>query len=357
MMQKTASDPFRLRALLSAPTPQQRQRSRTESGLSSPLRGVAADVRDDISAREDAELAVPRIPRHLLREICRPFFEQMVEAVEEAILTRFHEEGGISASDEGMAEDDVAPNPASSDLDEYPFLDEQQDIIKETSLSEIGTLNEQAALDAADDQPSRERSVSFEIPSNPSSSSIGSSVSWSAPSSASWRGEAMATCIHPAASPGSAQPELHGLCSDIVASAAPARALAAPLVSPLPMESKRGSSRKSTCSGDSSMSTKKLSIHTCTGSKGMVCRHWENKGWCKYQDQCKFAHPEHRRGACAGSSNSVGNKAQVPYAAGPMLSATPGYGISCMTFVPPAMQQLGSQPGCVYPFVLGSSQA
>jgi len=28
----------------------------------------------------------------------------------------------------------------------------------------------------------------------------------------------------------------------------------------------------------------------------MVCCHWKNKGWCRYQDSCKFQHPEHKRG-------------------------------------------------------------
>lgn len=27
-----------------------------------------------------------------------------------------------------------------------------------------------------------------------------------------------------------------------------------------------------------------------------VCCHWKNKGWCKYQQSCKFLHPEHKRG-------------------------------------------------------------
>ena len=34
-----------------------------------------------------------------------------------------------------------------------------------------------------------------------------------------------------------------------------------------------------------------------TGAKSsMVCCHWKNKGWCRYQENCRFAHPEHKRG-------------------------------------------------------------
>lgn len=28
----------------------------------------------------------------------------------------------------------------------------------------------------------------------------------------------------------------------------------------------------------------------------MVCRHWKSKGWCRLEDNCKFLHPEHKRG-------------------------------------------------------------
>jgi len=28
----------------------------------------------------------------------------------------------------------------------------------------------------------------------------------------------------------------------------------------------------------------------------MVCRHWKSKGWCKLEGKCKFLHPEHKRG-------------------------------------------------------------
>lgn len=28
----------------------------------------------------------------------------------------------------------------------------------------------------------------------------------------------------------------------------------------------------------------------------MVCRHWKSKGWCRLDAQCKFLHPEHKRG-------------------------------------------------------------
>jgi len=31
----------------------------------------------------------------------------------------------------------------------------------------------------------------------------------------------------------------------------------------------------------------------------MVCRHWKSKGWCRLESNCKFLHPEHKRGISA----------------------------------------------------------
>merc|ERR1719401_342523 len=42
-----------------------------------------------------------------------------------------------------------------------------------------------------------------------------------------------------------------------------------------------------------------------SGKSHMVCRHWKTKGWCKYQTNCKFMHPEHKRGVtpvCPGAT-------------------------------------------------------
>lgn len=41
-----------------------------------------------------------------------------------------------------------------------------------------------------------------------------------------------------------------------------------------------------------------------SGDSNMVCCHWKNKGWCKFQASCKFAHPEHKMGV--GSSRAKG---------------------------------------------------
>lgn len=40
----------------------------------------------------------------------------------------------------------------------------------------------------------------------------------------------------------------------------------------------------------------------------MVCRHWKSKGWCRLQSNCKFLHPEEKRGvgACHKSCSAGG---------------------------------------------------
>jgi len=37
----------------------------------------------------------------------------------------------------------------------------------------------------------------------------------------------------------------------------------------------------------------------------MVCRHWKSKGWCRYECQCKFLHPENKRGVGAKSPSDT----------------------------------------------------
>jgi hypothetical protein len=37
----------------------------------------------------------------------------------------------------------------------------------------------------------------------------------------------------------------------------------------------------------------------------MVCRHWKTKGWCRFDAQCKFLHPEHKRGVTVKGADAV----------------------------------------------------
>lgn len=39
----------------------------------------------------------------------------------------------------------------------------------------------------------------------------------------------------------------------------------------------------------------------------MVCRHWKSKGWCRMEDNCKFLHPERKRGVGSVNGNKAGD--------------------------------------------------
>jgi len=56
--------------------------------------------------------------------------------------------------------------------------------------------------------------------------------------------------------------------------------------------------------GGSQRQSTKQSVDCHQGDSGtpqaksaVVCRHWKSKGWCRLGDECKFAHPEHKCGA------------------------------------------------------------
>jgi len=236
-----------------------------------------------------------------------------------------------------------------------------------------------AASSKASDLPclglKRERSDSFQIPSSASSSSVGSSI---APSAAlSWHGNASGSGDHMVEAAGSA--ERGASVSRTVTPAAggdclaplPGFAVETSLCSTMTVEVSLPEGGKIGDGGSSSGSSasasraarcskrvgKKISIHAITGSKGMVCRHWESKGWCRYEGKCKFAHPEHKRGACPQQKPGLISEKTLPLQGGQMLPAIGGYGLSCFPFMPPAMQPLVAQPGCIYPFATSGPRA
>lgn len=42
-----------------------------------------------------------------------------------------------------------------------------------------------------------------------------------------------------------------------------------------------------------------LELELDSEKSSMVCRHWKTKGWCRMESNCKFLHPEHKRGVAA----------------------------------------------------------
>jgi hypothetical protein len=43
----------------------------------------------------------------------------------------------------------------------------------------------------------------------------------------------------------------------------------------------------------------------------MVCRHWKTKGWCRMESNCKFLHPEHKRGIAAPKACTISDRSRV----------------------------------------------
>lgn len=43
----------------------------------------------------------------------------------------------------------------------------------------------------------------------------------------------------------------------------------------------------------------------------MVCRHWKTKGWCRMESNCKFLHPEHKRGIAAPKACTTGDRSRA----------------------------------------------
>jgi len=56
----------------------------------------------------------------------------------------------------------------------------------------------------------------------------------------------------------------------------------------------------------------------------MVCRHWKSKGWCRLESNCKFLHPEQKRGITVpkGSSSSSAPSGGISRSEVPGMSAT-----------------------------------
>lgn len=40
--------------------------------------------------------------------------------------------------------------------------------------------------------------------------------------------------------------------------------------------------------------------------RAMVCRHWKSKGWCRLGSECRFLHPEYKRGSGMVPRRSTG---------------------------------------------------
>jgi len=392
-VQKTNSDPFRLSVAASLSTP--KQQLATASGMQSSAAG-----KDDAEAihREQsaAEPALPRIPRELLREVCQPFFEQMVQAVEEALVKARTNTLMSSGCGRDVSQAGVVPRQTSTNLEDYPFLSDMHSsdvvIAEAPSPAFCSTQYEKATLELSGNSvpcmhPAQSRAASSLdveshtlssasshpsrvvmkktcsdaclIPASISSTSVGI---WSAPSLVCQQTGASCTRDSMCGSIFTTEVDKHGSCVGTLAADSEASAL-------LPSTSEAASSQDvmrlehaqpfdgmvggSTRCGRRNEVGTKISLNANNSRKRMVCRHWQNKGWCKYEDQCKFMHHESQRGV----GTSCNAQSSLQQQSGQMVPATNGYSITCMPFLPPGMPPVAAHPGCVYPFIVGGSQA
>merc|ERR1719401_667068 len=68
----------------------------------------------------------------------------------------------------------------------------------------------------------------------------------------------------------------------------------------------------------------------------MVCHHWKTKGWCRMEAECKFLHPDHKRGVGSkprrgrrgrgGDSNAISSS---PSTSSPSCTSSPPQ-VECM---------------------------
>jgi len=389
--QEMSSDPFGLMLAASLmPTPKKHPASGVQASLS-----AAVGAADDEAAEETQPLAapaLPRIPHQLVREICLPFFEQMVQVVEEAIVKVHAEGAGRNAlrhsSFEGdRANQDIAQRQPGADFEDYRFCADSRLIgaVSIDSSREPSLVGSTDARDDAKTEPSRTDDLAVESLSHQSvrrrkrlesdsSSSVCSTSAGScdAPSPVNWQLEAAATGDHLMI--GSAGIAGRGACITEAADGG------VPI--PVPSTSGVGGARHSThgaralpAEGEigasqvarhSKGASAKSSISKGVGGKGMVCCHWKNKGWCRYQDQCKFAHPEHKRGIGITGDLPTGRvqqlagsltKARCPLPSGLLIPAAQGHSMSCVALMPPSVQPLVAQAGRIYPLVANASGA
>merc|ERR1712139_363673 len=78
----------------------------------------------------------------------------------------------------------------------------------------------------------------------------------------------------------------------------------------------------------------------------MVCRHWKTKGWCRLESNCKFLHPEHKRGIAAPKACGTGstNDGDMSKAACPGMSTTFGLPVDVsLAAIAPARKKRGGR--------------
>lgn len=220
--------------------------------------------------------ATPVVSKEFLRAVCEPYFEQMLEAVQHALLLQFQH--------------------ASQEQAQYAMHISQS----AASLSTSGHLGDCKSAELLP-SPMGQQSTHREEPSTADGSEFSELGAFSA---GAFSGEI------PTFSAGA----FSALCS-----AATEEEHAKSFCTSSGLREPQIIERNLICTES------EMGLVSDQESHDMVCRHWKSKGWCRLEDKCKFSHPAHKRGirsinGASGEANAdmggllcFGNDASVPW--------------------------------------------
>lgn len=265
----------------------------------------------------------------LLMEVCNPLYRDMMKAVEAVlqreIESRLKQQG--KPAEPTKASVGAAQGNAFRGYHEIPFGsfvrgDSEQGAKRYSvvSVPEEESSSEEEEEDASKgqqfsalfgeshDAPQAASHSSESFESAPEENAEGDErpvyLSWSSPAQTSTVPPSlMRTMTPPAVSPVARammpQPETRVAAAAAMLSSCPAAAASG---SP---QAAAAAGAVAMDAGSTSSPSKPLASKHVAGTAGpahkcaVVCRHWKSKGWCRMGEECKFAHPEHKRGVGA----------------------------------------------------------
>lgn len=259
------------------------------------------------SGVEAKENDARKITKEMIWEMCTPFFEQMVDAVQTAVQTKLQASSQVPLTPSTEATADSSSSSSRegySSLEGAPNKNTTQEVVKQQARETLEKMLEKTspepprqrvcswadASEGANRRPMmrKMKSVEFRLASEPIQEEVGHAAS--------------PLCASPATAPDTIK---------AVSPASPQKPIS-PASLGCSVSQDRGGSKSPVPQKAIHRTTKAPSnsgAKTPGVEKGeVVCCHWKNKGWCKYLNQggCKFAHPEHKRGV--GQMDKVGKK-------------------------------------------------
>jgi len=193
------------------------------------------------------------LSKDFLRKVCAPLFEEMVDAVQQALEVQV-KTSGVPGNPEALARSFAAAN--------QPCI----------SLAEALRCQDESATSAGA-STSTASSVSFTDTEASSTPPCPKPVALVLPGTETRRSSSSASC-----------------CSN------EDEAIASPSA---PEVTQSGTAAVAAAEG-SCVAEQQAAQGIPVKRSTMVCHHWKSKGWCRLGTDCKFMHPEHKRGVGSG---------------------------------------------------------